>query len=464
MLEFNELCPRLLKTWMAAGKLPNFKRFFDESQVFLGTADVTEQANLEPWIQWYSLHTGLDYYQHQVFNLTDGPSAGHVDIWHALLDAGLSVGNFAGMNAPAFHGRNSFYLPDPWCMTQPPFPPELGAFQKFVAAKVQENSNLDRMVGPRDYVNFLTFLISHGVTWRTAALVASQLVSDVTTGKRKWRRAAIVDALGVDVFTHYWTRCQPDYASIFMNSTAHFQHAFFHTLADLDDSGSNTTRADPENPIFYGYARMDRIIGYLDQLLAPHGVITMLTTAISQQSNPEAGKVYYRFRDIKAFLRSAKVVPRAVLPVMSQQYSLEFEDEAAAQAAKQTLSGLTMNGHPLLEFGQSPAGHVFCGNGLRRAVPEDTMLEMKVGNETQTIPFASMFYTIPHTKSGMHHPESAIWIRTGSHRVHAEPRPIIDVFPTLLDYFGVDVPATDGQRRQGRSFLPALDIGHYQRA
>ena len=59
LLEFNELCPPLLTRWMAEGRLPNFKRFHDASAVFITEADERAAPNLEPWIQWYSVHTGL---------------------------------------------------------------------------------------------------------------------------------------------------------------------------------------------------------------------------------------------------------------------------------------------------------------------------------------------------------------------------------------------------------------------
>ena len=63
LLEFNEICPPLLERWMGEGKLPNFAAFHQASQVFTTVADELDPANLKPWIQWYSIHTGLPYYQ-----------------------------------------------------------------------------------------------------------------------------------------------------------------------------------------------------------------------------------------------------------------------------------------------------------------------------------------------------------------------------------------------------------------
>jgi len=93
LLEFNEICPPLLKRWMDQGKLPNFTALYNSSQVFTSIADVSEPDYLEPWIQWYSIHTGLPYDEHKVFYLTDGPEADHSDIWCRLAGLGKSVMN-----------------------------------------------------------------------------------------------------------------------------------------------------------------------------------------------------------------------------------------------------------------------------------------------------------------------------------------------------------------------------------
>ncbi len=177
-IEFNELCPDLLRDWMSAGALPNFKRFHDASQVFTEVADVDEQEFLEPWIQWYSMHTGLSYPQHKVFHLTDGPKAGHTDIWHVLQEAGHTVGNFAGMNAPGLSGAGSFYLPDPWCSTEPPHPAEMQAYQRVVLTKVQENSNASAGLGKKDYLDFLRFLVARGLRPQSVLAILQQLATD----------------------------------------------------------------------------------------------------------------------------------------------------------------------------------------------------------------------------------------------------------------------------------------------
>ncbi|MGA3403349.1 MAG: hypothetical protein ABSC95_29390, partial [Acetobacteraceae bacterium] len=58
-------------------------------------------------------------------------------------------------------------------------------------------------------------------------------------------------------------------------------------------------------------------------------------------------------------------------------------------------------------------------------------------------------------------PDSVLWFKTGQHRVAPQPVSILDLFPTLLDYFAVPVPRNGGYVREGRSLLPELEIERY---
>jgi hypothetical protein len=58
VLEFNALTPSLMDRFMAEGYLPNFKRLHGEGQVFVTDAE-EDQWNLEPWIQWVTVHAAF---------------------------------------------------------------------------------------------------------------------------------------------------------------------------------------------------------------------------------------------------------------------------------------------------------------------------------------------------------------------------------------------------------------------
>src|SRR5262245_39928826 len=157
-IEFNELVPQLMDKWIADGSLPNFKALRDRSLQFVSTVDVESPGELEPWIQWYSVHTGLSYDQHGVFHLTDGPRAKHRDIFDVLGDAGFTLGCCGSMNVKSFPADRGFFVADPWCDGQSAQPAALNTFQNFVSQYVREYSNpagQDGKVSPAQFLSFM---------------------------------------------------------------------------------------------------------------------------------------------------------------------------------------------------------------------------------------------------------------------------------------------------------------------
>jgi len=175
LLEFNELSPKLLDMWMAEGKLPNFKRFYEASKVYISKPDVESDAYLEPWIQWYSMHVGVSYDEHKVFNLTDGAKTDDLDIWTHLKNHGKKVASFASMNTKAFEGAGNLYLPDPWCTGEAAFPADLNIYQNFITENVQEHTNKDKKSGLGYYAHFLSFMLKNGLELRTIFKILKQL-------------------------------------------------------------------------------------------------------------------------------------------------------------------------------------------------------------------------------------------------------------------------------------------------
>ena len=70
LLELNEINFDVAKLYIESGeKLDGFKRAFDGNLIVTRSEEIYE--NLEPWIQWPSVHTGLSFQDHEIFRLGD---------------------------------------------------------------------------------------------------------------------------------------------------------------------------------------------------------------------------------------------------------------------------------------------------------------------------------------------------------------------------------------------------------
>lgn len=443
LMELNELCPRLLDKWIAAGELPNFRTLRDTSSIYTTDVDVDDPHNMEPWIQWYSMHTGLSYDQHGVFHLTDGPRAGHPDIWQTLLKHGYQVGNCGSMNAKQFASEGSFYLPDPWCTSERATPDSLNAFHGFVAANVQEYTNADKKLGLKEYIKFVSFLVSHGLRPGTVFSILKQLATEkFVDAKEYWRRVVLLDALQFDVFQHYQRTMKPHFSTFFANSVAHLQHAHWREMEpeafQLKSSEQNQRRYG--DAILFGYKQIDTLVGKFLRLAKQQNAILVFASALSQQPflkyDAIGGQQFYRVHNIETLLRELGVTYLTVQPTMTHQYQIIFASEAAKEDAQAKLATLRMDGQQVFGFDRTDGFSLYFGCTVRTLQPDTAA--MMIGN--REVRFRDVFYHIDATKSGRHHPDGCLWIQTGQHKQHADKVSILDILPTLIRHFNIEAP------------------------
>ena len=440
LLEFNELSPTLLTRFMDQGELPNFRHLYNESQVFV--TDAEEVApNLEPWIQWITVHSGLSYNEHGIFHLGDGHKLGHECVWDILSRAGKSVWVCGSMNISYQKPINGAVLPDPWATGVEPYPAEFLPYYRFVQRNVQEYTNDRVPLTKQDYLAFVRFMLTHGLSLKTVRAIATQFAREVG-GRQRWRRATILDKLQWDVFRAYYKTHRPDFSTFFLNSTAHFQHMHWRNMDPTPFKVKPTAeeQAEFETAILYGYREMDVIVGECLKLAGKDATV-ILASGLSQQPcllyEDLGGKTFYRARELDRMLSFVGVTGEyTASPVMSEEFHVRFENVEQARAAEQRLADVLVDDRPAMKVVRDGA-NVFSGCRLHDHLGKDALLTVR--GTSIAVPFFRYFYKPEGTKSGMHHPDGVFWLRypTRKHTVTEGKISLRDVAPTLLDLLEV---------------------------
>ena len=444
LIELNELSPPLMDRFIQAGELPNFARFYREAQVY--TTDAGEKPPfLEPWIQWTTVHTGLPYKAHKVFNLNDGHKLEAPRLWDILSEHGLTSWICSSMNPGYRPGFRGMLLPDPWTTGVPPTHPELRGFFEFVQRNVMEYTNDKIPLSPVDYAKFGLFMATHGLSPESVIGLGLQLAEERTKPGSRWTRAAALDLLLFDVFRHYWKKLRPNFATFFVNSTAHYQHYFWRNLEpdNFTLKPSEEDQAEHRDAVLYGYRRMDALIGRFVELAGPDTTL-VFATALSQQPyllfDGDGGKLGYRPRDFDRFLTSVGVENySAAEPVMTQNFHVRFRSEADAKVGAAKLQALTLGGEKLMAV-HLDKDSIHAGCMLHGKIDKGAMIE----GDGKAVPFYDVLYLIEGIKSGMHHPDGMFWIRRPDrqHAVHKDKLPLTRVAPMILDMFSIAAPTS----------------------
>jgi hypothetical protein len=444
VLEFNELSDRLINEFVGRGHLPHFARLRNESHVYVTDAE-ERSPHLEPWIQWVTAHTGLSFKEHGISDLGDGHKLAAPRLWDIISQAGYKVWVCGSMNAGAREEIDGFILPDPWSTGLRPYPAgEFDVYYDFVHRYVQEYTRERVPLGKREHLRFVQFMTARGLRPQTVRQIVRQLMNE-REGRNRWRRATILDRLQWDVFRWYWRKYRPNYATFFLNSTAHFQHMYWRNMdpTPFELKPSEEEQAEYADAILFGYQQMDRIIKECMELAGADTTV-ILCTALSQQPcllyEQAGGKRFYRVEEPKKLLDFAGITqPFEYAPVMSEQFHLYFQTEGEAADACEKLKALRVGEREALSVRQD-GKEIFAGCCIFAQLPSDVML--RSARTERSAPFMEHFYLVEGTKSGMHHPEGIFWVSTPAkrHRVREEKISLRQVAPTILSLFGLPKP------------------------
>ncbi len=438
VLEFNELCEPLINQWIDEGELPNFQRIRSQAQLYKTVADAAPPA-LEPWIQWYSMHTGLSYAEHHVFNLTEGQKQIHSDIWSELQHQGLTTFNCGSMNAKANCSNGSIYIPDPWCTETKPYPESIRPYFDFVSEQVQNQSARNSLLSKFNITSkFLFYMIKHGLSLQTVTKVCSQLALEkVSSHDLYWKRAFILDWLQLDLFESLYKDYHPDFSTFFLNSTAHIQHSFwcFMEPDKFDISIKSKEYKEHKDAVLMAYRNMDTLIGRFFDLIGSDATLA-LATGLSQQAFVKNGdyQVYYRLKDVDSFVQSLGFKDFNISPIMTHQYIFKAYNKKDNSDFCSMLDHLVlMDGTKIFDYNITPSGAVCFGTYLTRVVKDE---EKMVINEMQ-FNFTELLHRIQEVKSGCHNPNGTFWIMNDKVPKRCSTLAITDVNGIIKRHFNV---------------------------
>ena len=441
LLEFNELCPSLVDKFIEQGHLPNFKKLRDQANCFT-TDTQCETEYLEPWIQWVTVHTGLKYEQHQVYRLGQSQQLSHDSIWNLLSRRGMKSWICGSMNVNVDVGdKNTWVLPDPWTLDTGPSPESLRPFYKFVCSNVQEHTNENFKLTAKDYLQFLWFMLRHGLSVGTIANIFSQLLKQLKRSPDRWKKATLLDALQWDVFKYIYKRQRPELATFFSNSTAHFQHKFWRYMEPEKFSLhiDSTDIEKYQDAVLHGYKNHDALIG--DALaMADKQTVIILATALSQQpflaKEEEGGKRFHRPHDIQSIPHTFGLQGIVkVSPVMSHQFHLICEKKDFADLAERKLTELMVGDESLFMVNRE-GNNLFVGCLIYRPLKGN---EVVLVND-QPVRFSDIFYLADNLKSGGHHPLGLFWVSQQDKPFchYEDPLPLENTTALILKELGID--------------------------
>jgi len=425
LLELNEINFDIAAKYLDSGvSLPALREIMSGRFITTEAERVYEQ--LEPWIQWPSVHTGKSYGEHKVFRLGDFVNSGEKQFFEKVENAGCRVGAISPMNASNRLVKPAYFIPDPWTQT----PSDNSFFSKNIAAAVAQavNDNSESKLSLRTLINLgLAFFVL--VSPRRLIPMARYALSSF--GK-PWRKALFLDMFLYEVHKTLFKRKRPNFSTLFLNAGAHIQHHYFFSSPFVTSELQNPNwYIDPSEDPF-----LEMLIIYdemLQDLIKLANTEVIIATGLSQKPFDHL-KFYYRLNNHEKFLRDIGIAFSSVVPRMTRDFLITFVSAEQALAASDTLQKVMVNDDvKLFEEIDNRGSDLFLVLTYPNEITEETTISL--GGWSARL---DQYVTFVAIKNGEHQSKGFAYFSDGiTEFAPASGSHVSKIHNTVLEYFGV---------------------------
>jgi hypothetical protein len=335
LLELNEINFDAVSFYIQNNiNLPGFKKIIESG--INNTIAEEDYDNLEPWIQWPSVHIGKKFDEHKIFRLGDVVNSTEKQIFEKVEERGYSVGAISPMNASNKLINPKYFIPDPWTVT----PSDKSYLSKSISQAVSQAVN-DNSKSKLTYKTILNLCISFALLVNPTKFF-SMIVYAISALRKPWRKALFLDMLLFEFHKTLFRRKKPNFSTLFLNAGAHIQHHYFFN----SPFASNDKL---QNPSWYIESNEDPFLEMLliydsmiQDVLSLKNTEVIVATGLSQKPY-EKLKFYYRLRDHENFLRNVGLEYKNVTPRMTRDFLISFDTVEEALEAENFLSEVLVN-------------------------------------------------------------------------------------------------------------------------
>ena len=426
LLELNEINFDVVSFYIERGEyLPGFKSI--TQQGIIDTEAEPKYENLEPWVQWPSVHTGKTFEEHNVFRLGDFVNSTEEQFFEQVEKAGFSVGAVSPMNASNKLKNPAYFIPDPWTKT----PCDNSFFSKSITDAIVQAVN-DNSQSKLTFKTIFNLGLAFVALVKPTRYIPMAKYALNALGK-PWRKALFLDMLLYEIHKTLFKRKNPNFSTLFLNAGAHIQHHYFFNSPYTDS-------LELKNPTWYigedddPFLEMLKVYDeMLSDLLELSNTEIIVATGLSQKPYEQL-KFYYRIKDHASFLNRVGVEFADVVPRMTRDFLISFDTEEQAQKAEQQLSKILVNNEVnLFEEIDNRGKDIFIVMTYPSEITDKTMISYS-GKES----LLGNLVTFVAIKNGEHQSKGFAYFSEGVSKF-APPQGshVSKINKTVLQFFGI---------------------------
>ena len=346
LIELNEFNFDFIKKGIKKYNCPNIKRLFEKKNIKTYTNDALQDYNLDPWVQWVSVHTGKTSAKHKIHRHGETLRKDIDQIWDKLSKKKICCSIWNPVNGVYRNNKRiKIFFPDPWSFKENPKPKKLQSFLKLPRYYSMNYTDINYTKIIKYFFEFLTPLIFSKSFFNLLKLMPSILPILIKQGLKNYILFFLIDLINLLVFKNEIKKNFTSFNLIFINSLAHFQH-------------NNWDKKEIEYIYFFFVEKIAKII---NQLSKNHNDIIICNGFSQEKIKPE---YIVRNTNPLEFIKSIGIKCKTVKPNMTTGGTIYFNNKYEKNDAKKKLTRLSFFGINIINV-EEKKNHIFYDINLR---------------------------------------------------------------------------------------------------
>ena len=209
-------------------KHPAIKKFFNKKKLVTYTNDKTEGHNLDPWVQWVSIHTGKASKQHKVFRTGQKLDNSIKQLWDIFSKKNISSSIWGVFNAVLRNKKKiDVFFPDPWSFEEEVFPKKFKSFSLLPSYYAQNYPATSKIKILYYGLLFLKKIFFSDIIFFLIKNAISIFKFFVKAGFKSFNLYFLLDLLSILIIRNNLKKSPSNFTIIALNSFAHYQHNFW---------------------------------------------------------------------------------------------------------------------------------------------------------------------------------------------------------------------------------------------
>ena len=333
IIELNEFDFKFFLYGAKKYNFPFIKKFFlRRKKIITFTKDKNEGFNLDPWVQWISVHTGKKSKEHKVYRLGQRLNKSKKQIWESLSKKKIKSTIWGAFNSTLNKKDHiDLFFPDPWSFKEKAFPDSFNSFLTLPRYYAKNYPSINKFKIIFYAIKFLYKIIFSRSIFSIIKLFPGLLKIFFKFKLRSFNLYFFLDLISLMILKKNLKEKKSNLAIIALNSFAHYQHNYWDTKK--------------YEYVYFWY--LDKIIKIINKIEDDYKS-SIIYNGFSQKKIKN--EFHLRFQKPESLFKKLNLSFKSLEPNMTTGAIVYFKNFKDKNDAIKKIRGITLHSYPIFEI------------------------------------------------------------------------------------------------------------------